>query len=199
MALSLAGAISTETAHAQSIFGFKVGADFRVVAKTHPKPFITEPVGSYVATKWNLPGGNALSVTSSPESGRIVYMESDWGGDPTSAATDVPGMIFGVTTLADIRKKFGSNGFAFKANFGQVTSDNLVSFNCYQIDGNPDLIAVFVTTLPIKDIPVVAGEPKPDLGQGHLDAVILASLAYLKEIWGEDRVFDATYHPVAWK
>jgi hypothetical protein len=197
--LCLTAAVSARTAHAQSIFGFKVGDDLRVVAKTHPKPSIIEPAGSFAAVKWNLSSGNDVSVTASPETGRIVYVKSDWGGDPKSAAIEVPGMQFGTTTLSDIRKKFGSNGFAFKSNLGGITDDNLVGLNCYQIDSNPDLIVVFVTTQPIKDVPTVAGKPKPDSGKGHLDAVILASLEYLKQIWGEDRIFDTTYHPVAWK
>lgn len=160
---------------------------------------MTEPAGSFVASKWHLPSGNDLSVTSAPATGKIVYIETDWGGDPASAATDVSGLQFGTTTLADIRKKFGSNGFGFKQNIGQATEDKLIFFNCYQIDGDPDLIAVFITTLPIKDVPIVAGETKPESGKARLDAVILASLAYLKETWGEDRVFDSTYRPIVWK
>jgi hypothetical protein len=195
----LAATISAGTAHAQSIFGFKVGEDLRVAAKTHPQPSNTQSLGSFAAVKWDLPKGNAVSVTASPDTGTIVFIESDWGGDPANTAVEVPGMEFGKTTLADIRKHFQSNGFAFKSNLGGITQENLVSFNCYQIDTDPDLIVVFVTKLPIKDVPIVAGKPKPDMGRGRLDAVILASLAYLKGIWGEDRVFDATYHPVAWK
>lgn len=199
LTLSLATAIPASSAHAQAISAFKIGEDMRVVAKNRPKPSNTEALGSYAAFKWNLPGGNDLSVTASPETGRIVFIESDWGGDPASAASDVPGMTFGLTTLADIRKRFQSNGFGFKSNLGQATTEKLVSFNCYQVDSDPDLVVVFVTTLLTKDVPTVAGDPKPDPGKGHLEAVILSSLVYLKEIWGEDRVFDATYHPVPWK
>jgi len=197
--LLLVATISTGAARAQSISGFKVGDDLRVVAKSHPKPDVSEPLGSFAASKWNLSNGNAVSVTASPQTGKIVFIESDWGGDPAGGATDVPGMQFGMTTLADIREKFGSNGFAFKATLGQATDDRLVFFNCYQIDGDPDLTVVFITTLPIKDVPMVAGEPKLDSGKARLDSVILASLAYLKEMWGDDRVFDAANRPVRWK
>ena len=199
LVVALTTAFATATGHAQSLYGFKVGDDLRVVAKSHPKPSSTEALGSFAAVKWDLPKGNAVSVTALPETGRIVFIESDWGGDITGATTEVPGMQFGTTTLGDIRRKFQSNGFGFKSNLGQATDADLVFFNCYQIDSDPDLIAVFITTLPIKDVPVVDGKPKLDSGQGHLDAVILASLEYLKEIWGEERIFDATYHPVPWK
>ncbi|NEX93806.1 hypothetical protein [Caulobacter sp. 17J65-9] len=197
--LCLGATVFTGKAHAQSIFGFKVGEDFKVAAKAHPRPSDMEAQGAFAVVKWDLSSGNSVSVTASPQTGRIVFIESDWGGDPTSAVTEAPGLKFGATTLADIRQKFQSNGFGFRSNAVQVIGEDLVSINCYQIDGDPDLIAVFVTTLPIKDVPTVAGKPKPDTGRGHLDAVMLASLAYLKETWGEDRIFDAAHHPVAWK
>jgi hypothetical protein len=53
---------------------------------------------------------------------------------------------------------------AFKENPGQVTNDRLVFFDCYQIDNDPDLIAVFITTLPIKDVPIVDGDGAWALG-----------------------------------
>jgi len=196
--LSLSAAFVTGPASAQSIFGFKIGDDLRVVGKGRPNPSHSDPLDSYVASKWHLPGGNDVSVTVVPATGRIVYMESDWGGDPASAATDIPGLQFGTTTLADIRKKFRSNGFTFKQTLGQVSGDKLVFYNCYEVGKDPDLIAVFITTLPISDVPIVDGEPKVDSSKARLDAVILANLAYLKEIWGEDRIFDPAHRPIAW-
>jgi hypothetical protein len=197
--LGLAATLATGATQAQSIFGFKVGEDLRMAIKTHQRPSTMGAQGSFAVVKWNLSSGNAVSVTASPESGSIVFIESDWGGDTKSAATDVPGINFGTTKLADIRARFKSNGFGFKSNVSQIIGGKLISLNCYQIDGSPDLTVVFVTTLPIKNVPTVAGEPQPDTGKGHLDAVILASLAYLKGIWGQNTIFDTAYHPVTWK
>ena len=183
-------------ADAQSIFGFKVGEDFRTEAKSHPQPSDVGEASSYAVVRWNLAGGNQVSVTSSPVTGKVVFVESDWGENSANAATDIPGLSFGSTTLGDIRRKFGSNGFGFRSNVVTVIDKNIVSFNCYQVGGGGDLVAVFVTTLPMSGVPVVNGEPQPKLGEGHLDSVILASLAYLKEIWGEDRISDPGYHPI---
>ena len=182
---------------AQSILNFKVAEDFRTAAKTHPQPSSEGAAGSFAVVKWDFPNGNAVSVTSSPATGKIVFIESDWGEDPAGAATDIPGLTFGSTKLDDIRRKFRSNGFGFRSNVVQVIGPNVVSFNCYPIAGENDLVVVFVTTLPISSVPTVAGQPDPHLGEGHLDAVILASLAYLKTIWGEDRIFDPQTHPIA--
>lgn len=186
-------------AQAQSIFGFEVGGDFRTQAKTHPQPSDVGEAGPYAVVRWNLAGGDQVSVTSSAATGKIVFIESDWGENAADAATDIPGLTFGTTTLADIRSRFGSNGFGFKSNVVNVIDKNIVSFNCYQVGGDGDQVAVFVTTLPMSSVPIVDGEPAPKLGEGRLDSVILASLAYLKEIWGEDRISDPGYRPITLK
>ena len=47
--------------------------------------------------KWILPGKNELSVTLDA-SERIVYIESDWGGENDDPRCDLPGLRFGKTT-----------------------------------------------------------------------------------------------------
>lgn len=195
-AIALGLMLGAGGANAQSLFGFEVGADFKTEAKAHPQPSDVGEASSYAVARWDLAGGNQVSVTSSPATGKVVFVESDWGENAANAATDIPGLSFGSTTLADIRRKFGSNGFGFRSNVVSVIGKNIVSFNCYQVGDDGDLVAVFVTTLPMSGVPVVNGEPQPKLGEGHLDSVILASFAYLKEIWGEDRISDPGYHPI---
>ncbi len=152
--------------------------------------------GSFTVSRWDLSNGNTVSVTSSPETGKIVFIESDWGGDAGKAATDIPGLTFGSSTLADIRRRFGSNGFGFQSNVVSMIDKDIVSFNCYHVGDDGDLVAVFVTRLPMSRVPMVSGKPEPKLGEGHLDAVILASLVYLKEIWGADMISDSKERPI---
>jgi len=202
LAALLAGAltlVAAGAAHAQSIFGFAVGEDFQAAAKAHGPPSSKTALGPNIAYKWKLPSGADVSVTAAAQTGRILYVESDHGRDAANTPADAPGFTFGTTSLADIREKFQSNGFGFKANLGRVMGANLVSFNCYGIKGHDDLVVVFVTLLPVSGIPIVDGKPVVNLGKGHLDAVILANLAYLQDIWGQDRLFDPAYHPVDWK
>ncbi len=194
MALSLV--FAGGAARAQSMFGFKIGQDLRTGADTHPEPTDVGKERAYVVARWALKAGNSVSVTAAPGTGKIVFIESDWGGDAATAATDVPGVTFGSTTLADIRKRFGSNGFGFTSNVVSVIGENVVSFNCYRVAGDGDQVLVVVTTLPRNSIPIVDGQPAPKLGEGHLDAVILASLAYLKELWGAETISDRDEHPI---
>src|SRR5260370_13282259 len=63
--------------------------------------------------KWVLPNRSELSATVDAE-GEIVYLESDWGGKSEDTGCDLAGLKFGVTTLAELRKRFGSNGFGYK-------------------------------------------------------------------------------------
>jgi hypothetical protein len=198
-AICAVGLAVSSVAHAQSIFGFKVGDDLRVAAKAHPQPSVMDALGSYAVVKWSLANGNAISVTASPETGSIVYVESDWGGDARNAVSEVPGLTFGQSNLADIRAKFGSNGFGFKSNVAQVSDKDLISINCYQVAGHENLVVAFVTRLPISSVPVENGQPKVDTGKGRLDAVILADLAYLQGLWGKDRLFDPAYRAIDWK
>ena len=194
MALSLA--FAGGPARAQSMFGFKIGQDLRTGAATHPEPTDVGKERTYVVARWKLKAGNSVSVTAAPGTGKILFIESDWGGDPANAATDVPGLTFGSTTLGDIRTRFGSNGFGFTSNVVSVIDKNLVSFNCYRVAGDDDQVLVVVTTLARSSIPTVHGQPAPKLGEGHLDAVILASLAYLKGLWGTQTISDRGEHPI---
>lgn len=194
-ALAVCWGISGGTAHAQTIEGFAVGGDIRLAAKAHPRPSVAEPLGSDAAFKWDLAAGNAVSVTASPQTGSIMFIEEDWGGNAAAAASAVPGLGVGASTLADIRKKFGSNGFGFKSNAVTLRGEKIVSINCYQFAGKQNVVVALVTVLPISD--VVGGMPQT--GKGRLQAVILADLGYLQGIWGSDRLFDREYQPVEWK
>lgn len=175
-----------------------MGEDFRAAARTHPKPSAQGALGSFAVVKWTLSHGNEVSVTASPDTGKIVFVESDWGDSAADAATEIPGLTFGKTNLSDIRGKFQSNGFGFKDNAVKLIGPDVVSFNCYEIKGSDNVVVVFVTVLPVASIPTVSGSPSPDVGRGRLVSVILAKLDYLKSIWGEDRLFDPTYQPVDW-
>ncbi len=195
-ALALSLLVTTGAARAQSIFGFTLGQDLRTGAQTHPEPTDVGKERTYAVARWRLEAGNSISVTAAHGTGKIVFIESDWGGDAAKAATDIQGLTFGSTTLADIRTKFGSNGFGFKSNVVSVIDKDIVSFNCYPIAGDGDRVLVVVTELPVSSVPIVGGEPAPKLGEGRLNAVIIASLAYLKEIWGEHTISDRAVRPV---
>jgi hypothetical protein len=187
------------TAHAQSIDGFTVGGDIKAALKSHAAPSATGKLGGYDAYRWVDEQGSVVSVTAAPKTGRIVFVESDWNGDPAQAKSPVPGLLFGTTTLADIRARFGSNGFVFKKYALHMDARDIISVNGFELAGEKKAVLVLVTTQPVASVPEVDGKPQIDPGKGVLQAAILADLAYLESLWGKDRVADPKDKPVAWK
>jgi len=198
LALSLTLALA-HTAHAQSLDGFKLGDEITAALLIHEPPSATGKIGTFDGYRWNKPSGNTISVTADPDSDKIVFIETDWGGGAAPTKTDLPGLAYGKTTLAAIRKKFGSNGFSFKAHAMKLIGDAVISVNGYEIAGQEKTVLMLVTALPVKDVPEVNGKPAIDPAKGTLQAVILADIDYLGSIWGSERVADPQSHPVEWK
>lgn len=188
---------------AQSISGIRVGEPASSLEKLHLKPVATDHVGSMETVKYNAANGNELSVTYDRASNRIVYIESDWNRKPESAATDLVGFEFGVTTLEKIRTTNDSNGFAFKNNAMNIINGDLVAFNAFRIKDKRGLVAVFVTTLNVRDfkskkygVDTEQAEIPKNL---KLDALILAEEHYLDQIWGSEKVSDKDAKPISWE
>jgi hypothetical protein len=80
--LSLVGCFSlVERICAQNLSGVRIGDDFSSAAKQIGfPPASSERSGPYIAAKWVLGDGNTLSATGTAIDGKIVYVESDWGG-----------------------------------------------------------------------------------------------------------------------
>ena len=195
----LIAVFAATTAHAQSVDGFAIGQDIQAALAKHDAPAAQGALNGYDVYRWTLPSGNATAVTAAPKTGKIVFVEFDWGGDAQTSAADVPGLVFGASTLAEIRAKFGSNGFVFKQHALHMDEHDIIGVNCYALAARKDQVLALVTTQPVANVPEVDGKPKIDMGQGTLQAVILADLTYLESIWGKERADDAKDHPVEWK
>ena len=189
----LAGVLS---ANAQSLSGLRIGDDASRLSFLS-KAQASDTYKSFSVRKWNLSNGNELSVTTS-HSGRIVYLESDWGGRNPDPACDLSGLNFGLTTLSDLRKRFGSNGFGFQGRDAVIQiQGGIAMLNSYEVGTN---IVTFITK--------VAGDEflrLKESGQGgavadfaRLDAISIAEPGYAKGEWG-DRIFDPNYRKIDWK
>lgn len=106
------------SAQGQSICGLQIGDGISQLKKLG-KTVAQDTYKSFLVQKWTLPDGNDLSATTDATH-KIVYLESDWNGGDESTCSDLPWLKFGKTTLADIRKRFGSNGFMFKERGGMA-------------------------------------------------------------------------------
>ncbi len=184
-------------AHAQSLDGFQVGGDIKAALASHAAPAASGKLGDADVYRWALDNGNSTSVTADAK-GRIVFVETDWGGDVGASATGIPGVTFGATTLAAIRKKFGSNGFSFKKHAMHMDANDIISVNAYHLKAVKSVVLVLVTTLPVAAVPEVDGKPQIDSGKGTLQAVTLADTAYLDQLWGAEKVSDPKEKPVGW-
>jgi hypothetical protein len=150
-----------------------------------------------VVRKWVLPNENELSVTTN-SNGNIVYLESDWGGKDNDPACGLSGLRFGLTTLSELRKRFGSNGFGFKDRGSIIdTEDGVVMMNAYEVG---TLVITFFTKITLQDhsqMKATGSNPSP-ADYAKLDAISIADDAYAKNEWG-DRVYDPAYKKIEWK
>lgn len=154
------------------------------------------------SVKFTLANGNELSVTYDDSANRIVYLECDWNRNSDSAKSDFPGFIFGTTTLEEIRRTNGSNGFSYKSNAMFTSGAELVTFNDYPIKEKPGLVAVFVTVLNIAEFQ--KRRDRHEVGADSiarnlkLDAVIIAEEAYLDRLWGNEKIYDKEAKAISW-
>jgi hypothetical protein len=146
--------------------------------------------------RWTLPNGNDLSATTDKD-GRIVYLEADWNHSENATGCDLPWLSFGATTLTEIRRHFGSNGFAFKGQAGQLLAeDGAVLLNSYEVGG-----AVITFYNKVSNAEVAKLDPDGQstfADHARLDAISIASQSYASAEWGE-RVYDPQYKKVVWK
>lgn len=187
-------------AAAQSLSGLHIG-DAAPHLQELGKPVATAPDGPYLNQKWTFPTGNDLAVSTSAD-GLIVYLESDWGGHSGNGnddpGCDLPGVKFGSTTLADLRKRFGSNGFVFQNRSPLLeTDDGVVLFNAYEVGTK---VVTFITKASKQDYArSKQGGAGWDLADhAKLDAILIADGDYAVYEWGP-RVYDPGYKKIEWK
>ena len=189
-------------ASAQSISGIHLGDSRTALGGLKLKSTANENQGAAETAKYKLANGNDLSVTLDTRKNRVVYVEADWNQNPEGAASDFPGLKFGSSTLEDIRKTNGSNGFSYQTTAMGESDGNLITFNAYRIENKPGSVVVFVTSLNIAELRKKVGNREPtqaDLpGNFKLDALILADESYLDEIWGKEKIYDPLNKPIMW-
>lgn len=140
--------------------------------------------------KFRIEDGNDFSVTT--ENGKVVFMENDWMQNPKSSKTLLPWFKFGITSLKDIREKFGTNGFIHKNASYIQTDTHLIMFNCFALDSANNEVLVTITKISMDSKPTeetIAENLK-------LEALIIADSKYLDRIWGEEKTFDTNYKKV---
>lgn len=181
---------------AQSLLGLEVGGPSTMLSRLG----IAAETNSYkgmTVKRWSLLNGNELSVTVGRD-GKIAYLESDWNGKSDESGCDLQGLRFGLTTLTELRKRFGSNGFGYTGRGPAVeTGDGIVMLNSYEASG---VVITFYTKINRDEFSrakVSGANPSPG-DYAKLDAISLANDGYATSEWG-DRVYDPAYKKIDWK
>ncbi len=79
------------SARSQSLSGVRIGDDrLSVAERIGFPPARASRSGPFSFAKWVLEDGNEFSVTARNSDGKIVYIESDWGGKQFGSGTDFP-------------------------------------------------------------------------------------------------------------
>lgn len=184
-------------AQAQALSSMRIGDDATQTTALG-QPIASDNYKGYLVRKWSFSNGNQISVTSDSRD-RIIYLESDWNGDDDATSCDLPGLKFGVTTLSDIRKRFGSEGFTFKRRQGTIqVPDGVVMMSSYEF-GNA--VVTFITKVPVTGEQPASPEAKPgsDIAdRATLDAISISDPKYAENEWGT-RVYDPKYKKAEWK
>jgi hypothetical protein len=203
-AIFLSALYSIGEPRAQDLSGITIGSDRQALRLLGAEPVASQTMGPHSIVKYVLPGGNEFSATFVRSSGKIVFLETDWGGESGGSYADWSGMKFGQTTLTDIRKMLGSNGFAFKQRPGVAPERDggIALFNSYQIR-ETDVIVTFVTIIPAAIVAELKrkydGKAFEHLADNaRLHSVLLASTEYADTIWGREKISDPRYLPVQW-
>lgn len=181
----------------QSLSKLKIGDDLSKSSWNTREPSVTSSYKGFLLRKWTLQNGNDLSVTTD-SSARIVHLESDWNGQSDETGCDLADLKFGETTLTDIRKRLGSNGFEFKERAGSIPiPDGVVMLNSYEVGGN---VVTFFTKVTAEEYHKIMDSRQTWIVADHarLDAISIASADYAKSEWGE-RIYDPNYKNVVWK
>ena len=191
--LSLAG--GSNALRAQALWDFRVGDTPTGLSKLGPVSGL-DKYKSNDLYRWVLPNRNVFRATVDRE-GEIVYLESASGGKSDETGCDLAGLKFGTTTLADLRKRFGSSGFAYKKRPHLMTTDDGVTLlNSWEV-GN--VVITFITRISAADYAKARASGASDAAvDAKLNAISLANAAYATSEWG-DRVYDSGYKKIEWK
>ena len=183
----------------RAFHGIKIGAPIRSLQFLDQRQVARSGDGKIKMVKWCLPNSNELSVTYDSEQDRIVYVELDWSSTPDGVNTGIDGLLFGVSTLSNIRTKYKSNGFAYRAHAMFSTQQGILNFNAFELSRTPTIVVVFISLLDdassLKNLPEEIALTR--IGSlCRLEAIAVADESYLDQIWGHEKIYDPASAPI---
>jgi hypothetical protein len=182
--------------------GVRIGASVASLQKINKRPIDRAGEGAIKTTKWRLDSGNEMSVTYDSEQDKILFMEIDWNHEASGINLGVNGLKFGTSTLRQIRRRYGNNGFSYANFFMRPIADGFVTVNAFELKATPKTVVVFITKLCGDSVRRVSELPEQKqlalmAEFFKLDAIIVADEAYLDEIWGSEKAYDPGGVPIS--
>jgi len=191
-----AALIQLNALQAQSLWSVPVGGTASALSHLGPVAGEDKYRGMDIF-RWVLSNKNQFTATVNAD-GEVVYVESDWFGTSDETGSDLAGLKFGVTTLADLRRRFGNDGFTFRTRASGVrTEDGLAMMTSWEFD---KVVVTFYTKVNSQDLArtQAEGSKESTADCARLYAISMASAAYARSEWG-GRLGEASSKKTVWK
>jgi hypothetical protein len=173
-----------------SMVGIKINDNENLIDKINLKVIGNETNGKIHMIKYRTENGNDLAITL--KKGKVVYMENDWLHDNFGKQPLITNFQFGITSLREIRKTFGTNGFGFKKRGPFTTETDLIEFNCFEVASPNNEVLVTITKVSLN-----ANVTEENVSDSlKLESIIIANNAYLEELWGKEKLYDNNYKKI---
>lgn len=173
-----------------SMLGLKIGASEKAIETISLK--VDEKFDELI--KYKTLDNNDFFVAL--KDGKIVSMENVWLGDSKATKPLYSDFQFGQTSLKDISKKFGSEGYQYKMPDDVVNPDgSTIQLNYFEFDSPNNEVFVTVT----KQAQTLNTNEDVPLANYKLIAIIIANKTYLDAQFGTEKIFDKNYKKITSK
>jgi len=129
---------------------------------------------------YHLEDGNNFSVTI--DDGKVVMLENEWMHRQKSNKPLISKFVFGKTTLTEIKKALGTQGFCYEKNFSITNEADVVNITCFDMGSSNGEVMVVITKAPFR-----ASITRDIQSYQALETIILADKKYLDKLWGKKR------------
>jgi hypothetical protein len=144
---------------------------------------LTETATEKNRNTYRLIDGNNFSITL--DNGKVVMLENDWMHKQKCTKPLISKFVFGKTTLTDIKKEFGTNGFGYFENFSKTSEADVVNITCFNVQSQGEEVLVVITRAPFR-----ASVTRDIESYQMLESIILADKKYLDKLWGKKRAYE---------
>lgn len=160
--------------------------------------------GGYVDGTFKAATGVEVSATYEQSTGKLVRLEAKWDGKVLRQLAYFSDFRFGQTTLADIKKRFGSLGLlpAGGSSVLSTPDGGVTVSNFYEISGSKTM-ATFMTKIGRAELLDLKRRHGAD-AYAHmatvatLHSIAISDAVYFKSLRGTTSIADVGYSPIAW-